>query len=160
LDQKHSTINISDQEKAAQIWLTNKDCVRFIAADQFTPVGSKINEDIALIQLPEPFSSYADGVSNMTMSAIACGQVVRMYKGRGSSRAVSDRRRYAPPVLSERNQLGVVTYVDAALSRRLQENRLQSTLWAVPRGWFWSHNLRMADYASCFIDSRKFLLFR
>jgi hypothetical protein len=56
-----------------------------------------------LIQLPKSFSSYADGVSNLTMSTIACGQVVRVYEGRGSSRAVSDRRRYAPPVLSERN---------------------------------------------------------
>src|SRR5512132_1835811 len=81
LEQKHAAIAIGDQEKPPNAWLIDQDRVGFVASDEFTPIGSKVDKDVMLIQHSESFSLYAERVSNATMSTIASREIVRTNDG-------------------------------------------------------------------------------
>jgi len=70
LDQKHAAIRIGDQEEAADARSIDQDRVIFVAADQLAPGGSKVDEDIVLIEHSQSFPLHPERFANVTMSAI------------------------------------------------------------------------------------------
>src|SRR5258708_37564504 len=71
LDRKHSAIRIGDQEEAPDTWPVDEDRVIFVAADQLAPFGSKVDEDIMLIEHSQSFPIHTERFANVAMSAIS-----------------------------------------------------------------------------------------
>ena len=78
LEQKHAAIAIGDQEKPPKAWLIDQDRIRFVASDELTPIGSKVDKDVVLTMVAgryrravEPSTSWTSTPGWRTLRSLA-----------------------------------------------------------------------------------------
>jgi len=143
LDQEHAAIGIGNQEKASDTWPIDEDRVIFIATDQVTPSGSKVDEDVVLIEYPQAFPFYTERFANVTVSAIGGEQIIGPNKGCTFSRAIPDGGAHSLRILDEGDQVVVVAHVTATAFRFCQQQRFETALRTIPEGRLWGEDIEM-----------------